>query len=462
MAKLSAVVPSNEVEVEGVKYRKVERKAQAGDIVKALTAFNVDVDRGAFYSVTNDGGETGFYDNVGDFRHAALRLRPERFEVYEKVTEPATVEYREVKRVAKVGERIRIVNLRDDRYSTGDEFVVREDLFSGDVGIRHPKHGRVCVLRNEYVVLEPVNDAKPAPQPERLKVGEYAKVVVGDTPFNRSIPAGAIVEILVDDRGDTPFKMRSINDGKTRWAKPEHIIRATESEVEAAKKAAERAKKIGEFADGGYAEIVNANLENSSPTPQKNNGAYVKVAAARPHSAHPLRVTLSNGEYGICNADALRKVSREEYEDAMGPRFKVGELARTLVGKDVPKGAIVKITEDDRSGQPYRGELLDGSDYDWYTPEQLEKVSEEEAKWAAIGRKVNEYKAGDLVKCVGLAKFKTGVGEIVAEDIPLKRYKVRYENPVYNACYEGVGLIELLAPVEQRFDRAEGGADLSK
>ncbi|MCR8983313.1 hypothetical protein [Brevibacillus laterosporus] len=34
-------------------------------------------------------------------------------------------------------------------------------------------------------------------------------------------------------------------------------------------------------------------------------------------------------------------------------------------------------------------------------PDQLEKVTDEEVKWAALGRKVGEFKAGDTVRFLG-------------------------------------------------------------
>lgn len=86
MAKLDVVIPAVEVEVNGVKYRKVDREAKAGDIVRAKRN-EFDIDAGAYYQVFNVDGEIGFYDDADDFRISPLKDESEDYEVYEKVTE---------------------------------------------------------------------------------------------------------------------------------------------------------------------------------------------------------------------------------------------------------------------------------------------------------------------------------------------------------------------------------------
>jgi hypothetical protein len=469
MAKLSVVVPSNEVEVNGQKYRKVDREAQSGDIVKITDedAPNYIKD-GAFYAVeyVDSSGDPQITDEDGD----EYDLCSTDFEVYEKVTEPAAVEYREVKRAAEKGERVRIVDRWSsaDPYENGAELVVKSRLDNHRIEVE--VNGRNTIVNDkEYVVLEPVNDAKPiepAPHSERLKVGDYVKVT--DASGSGYAKKGDIAAVTNDNWLDSRGKLLDVKtlDGRTYGMYAHRFVRATESEVEAAKKAAERAKQIGEFADGGYAVVVDAS--KSTCLSGIKNGDYVTVKVDDPNrNVYPLYVCGRNG--GYCNADALRKVAREEYEEATKPRLNVGDLARTLVGKDVPKGAVVKITEDDRSGRPYRGELLDGSEYDWYTPEQLEKVSAEEAKWTAIGRKVGEYKAGDVIEIMEghpAAGVKTGdVSTVKEADLGAfggSGVRLTSLNPSGNNAWLPVTHIKLLVPVEQRFDRSEGGASPSK
>ncbi|WP_018755162.1 hypothetical protein [Paenibacillus terrigena] len=80
-------------------------------------------------------------------------------------------------------------------------------------------------------------------------------------------------------------------------------------------------------------------------------------------------------------------------------RFKVGEYARVLTdNQDLDVGSIVKITRDDEDGRPFRCELLDGSNFDFYRQDELERIPSEELQFAKFGRKLNEFKVGDFVK----------------------------------------------------------------
>lgn len=399
MAKLTNVKYPNEVvEVEGVKYRKVERKAQAGDIVKALSS-RTDITEGGFYKVVSVSGCVGFYDNINDFRTPTLEAP--YFEVYEKVTEPA-------------------------------------------------------------------------PQPERLKVGEYAKVVNGQTAYNSSIPTGSFVKIIEDDFGTVPFKIQALDEVTTRWAKPEHLARATESEVEAAKKkaqeSAERAKKIGEFADGGYAVVVDSS--KSTCLSGIKNGDYVTVKADDPNrNVYPLYVCGRNG--GYCNADALRKVTREEYEAATKPKpvFSVGDYAKvTCDVMEFRKNDIVRITHDKSCGYisssfDFKVDRIGKNTYGFISAKNIEKISaeefariEEEAKWAAIGRKVGEIKKGDVVQTFK-GQYGHPIGTIGVAAHGGNATSIRVDVPGEISFHHSVRLI---VPVEQRFDRAEGGASPSK
>src|SRR5690606_11434320 len=103
--------------VASAQYRKVDREAKLGDVIR----YNDDngyVTRGGFYEVVdidwND--DPQIIDNDGD----EYDLAGDDYEVYEKVTEAAAQEsddlftyegtqYRKVKRKAAVGERVLIV-----------------------------------------------------------------------------------------------------------------------------------------------------------------------------------------------------------------------------------------------------------------------------------------------------------------------------------------------------------------
>jgi transcription antitermination factor NusG len=406
MAKLNVTIPAVDVEVNGVKYSKVDRKAQAGDIVKALTNSFADVTNGAFYEVYGIGdGCLAFKDNADDARVYPLRDYPERFEVYEKVsvadTEPATPQYREeqtplireVKRPAKVGERIRIVEATESAgyYKNGDVLTVRDaDRWDNGraVSVDGFSHG---IYHREYVVLEPIT------QPERLHVGDYAKVI--DASGDGASKIGDIIEIDSDGHliGGKTFDGRSI----TMFA--HRFVRATAEEVAAAK------DPRSQFAEGDNVRLISGGGE--WPLYGFTNGEIYEVQTPKydDHVCAPV-VQIVGGRRGVGNgyakADQLKKVSAEE----------LAEIEREAVR------------------------------------------AAERAKWAAIGRKVGEIKVGDVVEVVS-SSGRNPVGRIgIAHrvDGPVAAVAT-VDYPDSWACWTQV---KLIVPVEQRFDKPDESADI--
>jgi ribosomal protein L19 len=155
----------------------------------------------------------------------------------------------------------------------------------------------------------------------------------------------------------------------------------------------------------------------------------------------------------------FRKATDEEVAQAKAktqPKFEVGDYARVVESDSCHYaniGDIVKIVEDDKSGMPYRCEDLNGEDVGWFKEHELELVTDEEARWAKIGRKPGEFKKGDIVRVLknnphGSEKRKGDIDEITY-----------YDNNESFCVGEGAGWmgyedVELIVPVEQRFDLA--------
>ncbi|MBS4161950.1 hypothetical protein GWP49_33345, partial [Klebsiella pneumoniae] len=78
------------------------------------------------------------------------------------------------------------------------------------------------------------------PKPERLKVGDYAKVVRADQSTMAGFSAGDIVEIVTSAYGedDEDFRVMSLTGGNYGYSRktPEYIVRATDEEVAEAKR----------------------------------------------------------------------------------------------------------------------------------------------------------------------------------------------------------------------------------
>jgi hypothetical protein len=543
MAKLNVVIPSVDVEVivggVAVKYRKVERSAVAGDIVKYMED-SWDITDGAFYAVFNDEDEdASITDDGGDERYVDVS----NHEVYEKVTEAQTSEssvspkkvnaivgqrikivsawgtenkyrngdefivtsvrfdgvvfvaehnrpidtgeyviiadepsapakYREVKRKANVGERVKIVAAgyagTPTTYKNGESFTVT--ALKGDYGVRINRKWRdssdidAWVYKSEYVVLEPIEQTKPT-QPDRLKVGEYAKVVNAGGAGNARIGDIAIVTGywggLVGTDVRTP-------DGRQYGMYNERFIRATDAEVTAAKQALERTKAIGEFAEGGYAQVVNATEGNATSRRTEYRGAYVTITKDYGYTGKfTLQATGIDGRYFYCNADALRKITKEEYEAATkpAPKFEVGENVRIIRNQsNWPVGTIVTITKliSDISICATDGTTSYYADViaiEKLSAEEIDKLAEE-AQWAKIGREVGEYKAGDVVRVNNAAgsSLRNGDIGIVAEDTYGEWIRVN-TSTVTSGNFQGVEDIELIAPAESLFNVTTAGGE---
>jgi len=150
--------------------------------------------------------------------------------------------------------------------------------------------------------------------------------------------------------------------------------------------------------------------------------------------------------------EVYRKVSAAEPKPE---RLKVGDYARV-----VESGDILKIIETDQTSVPYRAEHLNGDYAGWLHSNSVVRATDEEVaeakrkqaeeeerkRWAAIGRDVGEYKRGDVVQYL----YDREICEVVdiAED---GRLEVATQN--HGNCTENQSSIELVAPVESRFDR---------
>lgn len=149
-----------------------------------------------------------------------------------------------------------------------------------------------------------------------------------------------------------------------------------------------------------------------------------------------------------------------EAKAKLAPKFSVGDYAK-VVGNthfsDIVGGAIVKITDLADEAGDLRFELVGDGDYDYAKPSSLEKVSAEEAKWAKIGRKVDEYKVGDIVAYDDVEWYKHGeFGEVVAEtdeDNYILVSSVDYQGKRIR-CVSAPEKHTLITPVEARFDRS--------
>jgi hypothetical protein len=245
MAKLNGVTTVSErIQYNGAEYVKSDDAAVVGDIVRHDAEGYTSIPEGAYYEVlrANKAGEPKIIDEDGD----EITVDSD-FAVFKRVEEVVQPQYREVKRKAIVGERIRIVAAQytSGRYQNGDEFTAMRLSDSGGVEFVTGKGEGGYAYQREYVVLEPVQaDVKKAedePQP-------------GDKVRSKMYPdtLHTLVKRLPQHDGDRYGKAWDITPGSWLGEKQFYIV---ERAVEAAK-AAEEAKwsaigrKVGEYKVG--------------------------------------------------------------------------------------------------------------------------------------------------------------------------------------------------------------------
>lgn len=135
------------------------------------------------------------------------------------------------------------------------------------------------------------------PKPERLKVGDYAKV---DYTFNSQSKRGDIVKITEDDNSIIPFLTEHLNGDNAGWFAEDPLVRATDEEVaEAKRKQAEEeerkrwaaiGREVDEYKKGdivayddpvwfetsGFGEVVRRRSERAIVIEALDNYGYVK------------------------------------------------------------------------------------------------------------------------------------------------------------------------------------------
>lgn len=157
-------------------------------------------------------------------------------------------------------------------------------------------------------------------------------------------------------------------------------------------------------------------------------------------------------------------------------RLKVGDYAKVVGGSDshiLAEGDLVSISYDDCNERPFYCKCLTGGNsggFQWLSESELVLATEAEvaaakeaeakrsieAKWAKIGRKVDEYKKGDIVAYNGPSLFQNeGVGEVTVNtdregDTRVEAVDCRGDRTRY---YLSSGHLTLITPVEARFDR---------
>ncbi|WP_026588491.1 hypothetical protein [Bacillus sp. NSP9.1] len=393
------------VAYDGTEYERVEGGAQKGDIVLVKEEWG-DQRVGEFFVVTytNDSFDPReqIVGMVGNTCNASTYKR--RLDVFRKVSEiqpsledrvdalesdvaalkgEAKTEYVRIdKSEAKAGDFVKFDESPNDYLTTGKYYEIYRVDGHGDPHIIDDEGDDFDTYEDVFEVYRKVSAAEP--KPERLKVGDYAKVVGKESGHFAEIDE--IVIVKRDDKDFAPYHCENLNGNDVGIFYEYELVRATDEEVAEAKDATARAK----FKKGA-------------------------------------KVRLKSGG-GECPLNG--------FED--GKVYGVGDQQVT-------------------GGWDGRICITNGPLYGFATPAQLELLTEEEVaeveeieKWAAIGREVGEYKAGDI--------FRNPSGDL----FEIKRIDASSSFPIVfirpTGCEDGYkydAAIELVTPVEARFDRKD-------
>ncbi|MEC2215082.1 hypothetical protein [Bacillus velezensis] len=422
MAKLDGVKTLDMVNGEitkvaygGAEYVKTEGLPKENDLVMSEEG-GYDITCGAFYKITEDADheeDVRFLDDVDDgrvrdaddyvlFRKVAASTDPsleERVSSAEGEIESLKSDVAalkgesEYKRIdadeAKVGDFVKFDDPPD--YLTDEEYyeIDRFDS-SGDPWITDDDGDEYDASNRGFEVYRKVSAASV--EAERLKVGDYAKVVnATDYHIFRD---GDIVEIVEDpSTRSTNECARKITSEVTQYVPKRQLVRATDEEVAEAKDEAARAK----FKKGAKVRLLSG--AGDYPLKGFENGKIYEVSDN--NFDHPRR----------------------------GKRIRIEGGAIPFNGSGCATPDQLEILTEEEAAE-------------------IERQQAEEAKWAKIGRKIGEYRVGDILRSPKGVLFEiTRIDDRLFFSIGFTDVEGDDDG------YSREANLTLIMPVEARFDR---------
>lgn len=290
---------------------------------------------------------------------------------------------------------------------------------------------------------------KPAYKTEKraAKVGERILITNAQPSRRQDYSEGDIFKVTTVHACCAKDVKVAGQESFIEYAEYEVIVEETPAKPEPAQEIdhnGETYTLVSRKAQAGDVVFVTKDAENTSRVP--NNAQYLVDADVR-----------INGYKVYTNFHDRTEANVLVYEKKE-PALKVGDYVRVKDGAesrhgDIDAGTIVKVT-DVNPFQPYevRVDLLDGTDYDCFSADDLELVDEKVVTFAKIGRKLNEFKKGDIVRVVkdGMPSHLSGheqgdIGVVVHGDTD-GRPMIEVDG------YGQYSFAELIAPVESRVD----------
>lgn len=390
---------------------------------------------------------------------------------FPKDDEPVEAKPETVKRHAKVGDRILITDATqtDGNYDNGDVLTVQEtDVFGLDgsvrvIGFRRHIYGR------EYEVI--VEEAKAQAETITHNGDEYTlvnrKAQAGDVVVitantnhsrNKVGDIGKVVEASGNDSHSVIVDVPGRTGTSGNYTRFNEMRLATEAERAQYEKAIEDAKKL-ELKVGDTVEVIDGSKSRYGDLKTGTIGEVTDIYGL--FTKELIEVT-TDYDLDRFPPSALRKVDKPTPDTSSFDKFPKGAAVRLLSGGgkyplcERVNGGIYTVRSNDYTHDGTRKINIGGA---YALPEQLELVTENEALFAKLGRKPNEYKVGDIVEvtkdnALG-SRNKAGDIGIVVSVIGSDSFHVKVEARDIsgaNGNLRGHKSLKLIAPVESRVD----------
>lgn len=358
--------------------------------------------------------------------------------------------YRKVEREARVGDVVIFRNIRSCSVDNNKPYLA-ENLpvaLSGNSALAVKGSCNCRVYSDEYKrtretvdVYELIEQAKYVPQEGDIVV------ITGNTNMSRNAigDIGKIKKCNNDDglyAVEVPGKPRT-SESNGNWTCFNEMRKATPEEVEQYEQEAHQAS----FSLGDYVKVTD-NFDDATV----NVGDICEIVYDDKTDLPFKLKRLADGKTsGFMYARGVVKATDEEVAKALKPKLKAGDYVKFSENQmGITAGKLYEVCKE-------HGELsLTDDDGDWrYSrvfSDEHEILSAEEAKWAKIGRKTNEFKKGDIVRVLGVCsghEIAGQLGEVVEAD--------GTDRPFVRAVYDGELIelrtrVELVAPVESLFN----------
>lgn len=346
------------------------------------------------------------------------------------------------------------VYVKNDEIGTVEEVKIRESDGKVIVNNNFPSYGSYWTgLPSE---LEVVSEEELTESPNTtFEIGDLA--VIADDAYAGSLEHGDVVEVI--GSGEFyDYKAKRLVDGETEFYDTDELIpyEPTNKELQVGDKVVLAIPK-GEKPKLGFGGVSNGDI-----------GEVISIPAV----FGDIEINFDANDDWEGYSDEVILVEKAPTLAPPAPKFNVGDYAKVVGAtrfRGISEGTFVKISSElDEDGE-YEVYLIDKSNYDYAEPEDLVKPTEKEIeelekeeKWAKIGRKPYEYKEGDLVRVTEdnarLSRNMEGdigyISEVGSFGDWIKVEVDAREGSTGN--YHKADSIELVTPVEQRFDKVAG------